>query len=88
MAAKITYRLFSKYGNPKFVEKELQSFCNSFQTQYSEIILESHLKLLLNRETKFVGSKSLIFAIKYISAATKIDITMKKLKPFVERIMF
>jgi hypothetical protein len=52
------------------------------------MILESHLKLLLNRQTKFVGSKCLNFAIKFISAATKIEITMSKLKPFIESIMF
>jgi hypothetical protein len=52
------------------------------------MLLESHLKLLLDRQTKFVGSKCLNFAIKYVSAATKIKQTMDKLKPFMDRIMY
>jgi len=52
------------------------------------MLLESHLKLLLDRETKFVGSKCLNWAIKFVSAGTKLSITMQKLKPFVDRIMY
>ena len=34
-AAKITFKLFTKYGNPKFVDKDQASFGALFQKTYS-----------------------------------------------------
>lgn len=42
MASKITYRLFSKYGNPKY-SKGQEDFCQSFLDKFAEPLLESHL---------------------------------------------
>jgi len=88
MAAKITYRLFSKYGNLKYVSADDEAFSADFFNKYAESLLESHLTLMFRRKTNFVGSKSLNFVIKFVTAATKIDKTMDKLKPFIENILY
>jgi hypothetical protein len=83
VAAKITYRLFSKYGNPIYAQDGHKKFSKHFQATYAEPMLESHLQLLFARKASFVGSKCLNFCIKYVSAATKIERTMTKLKPIM-----
>ena len=42
-ASKISYRLFSKYGQPKFAAEGDKEFCKFFQETYAEMMLESHL---------------------------------------------
>lgn len=51
-------------------------------------MLESHLQILLKRQTHFVGSKALNFVIKFVSQSTKLPGTMSKLKPFIEKLLF
>lgn len=89
ITAKLTYRIFVKYGNPTIVEEkpEIQAFSNWFSTNCNVALLESHLTLLLARSTGYVGAKALNFSIKYTSASTKLSVTMEKLKPFVLRIL-
>lgn len=43
---------------------------------------------MFSRKTKFVGSKALNFVIKFIASASKIDITMDKMKPFMDTILY
>ena len=43
---------------------------------------------MFQRKDKFVGSKTLSFAIKFIAASTKKANTMEKLKPYVENILY
>ena len=88
MASKITYRLFSKYGNPVYAQDNYKKFSKNFQETFSELLLESHLMLMFARKTAFVGSKCLNFVIKYVSSATKIERTMSKLKPFIDNILY
>ena len=88
MASKITYRLFSKYGNPAYEKDELKSFHKYFQGEFTEKLLDVHLKLMFARKQNFVGSKCLNFNIKFISAAVKIPKTVEILKPFIENIMY
>ena len=90
ITAKITYRIFVKYGNPSLVEDKVltKTFSNSFSLKYSIPLLESHLQLVLSRKDKFVGSKCLNQALKFISASTKQSNTMEKLKPYVENILY
>jgi importin-7 len=90
IAAKITYRIFVKYGNPATVEEKvaIQTFSSNFALNFSIPLLESHLQLMFERKDKFVGSKALSFCIKFTSAATKQENTMDKLKPFVENILY
>jgi hypothetical protein len=90
ITAKITYRIFVKYGNPSMVEDVVvtKAFSNSFSLKYSIPLLESHLQLVLSRKEKLVGSKCLNQALKFISASTKQSNTMEKLKPYVENILY
>ena len=88
IAARITYRLFSKYGNPKIVEGSLTHFTKQFLETYAVPLLESHLQLVFKRKTLFVGSMALNNAIKYVSAATKQTVTMNMLLPYVENLLF
>lgn len=51
-------------------------------------MLESHLQLVLKRKTHFIGSKTLNFAIKFVSSSTKLPTTMAMLQPFIEKLLF
>ena len=74
ITAKATYRMFMKYGEPSTVDQRsalTKTFSNSFMLKYSIPLLESHLPILLSRKEKFVGSKALNYAIKFVSISTK-----------------
>jgi hypothetical protein len=43
---------------------------------------------MFKRKTHFVGSKTLNFVIKLVSAATKVELTMQKMLPFLENILY
>jgi hypothetical protein len=88
MASQVTYRLFSKYGNPKHADKRYAKVSELFKEKYSIMLLESHLQQVLRRQTNFIGSKALNFSIKYVSQSTKMKLTMDKLKPFVEKLLY
>lgn len=66
IAGQTTYRLFSKYGNPKFADEKYAEFSKVFREKYAVPLLESHLAVVLRRQTNFVGSKALNFGIKYV----------------------
>ena len=88
IAAKASYRLFSKYGNPKFVDEKFADFSKKVLSTFAVPLLESHLQMVLRRKTHFVGSKTLNFAIKFVSQATKLPQTMKLLYPYIETLLF
>ena len=43
---------------------------------------------MFKRKTHFVGSKTLNFVIKLVSSATKIKLTMDKMLPFMNNILY
>ena len=90
ISAKITYRIFSKYAQTKYLDEGTPeiAFNNHFQETYGEMLLESHLQLMFKKKTNFVGSKTLNFVIKFITSSCKIERTMNKLKPFMENILY
>jgi hypothetical protein len=88
IATQTTYRMFSKYGNSKFCDDKYVDFSNFFFNTCGIPLLESHLQLVFKRKTHFVGSKTLNFAIKFVSACTKLPKTMEKLTPFVENLLY
>ena len=52
MAGRITYRVWSKYGNPELIEgKELGEFSKRFIEKWGILLLEAQLKNLLNIKT-------------------------------------
>ena len=67
IVAKLTYRLFSKFGNPSHVEDEFIDFSKYFKDTFAVALLESHLQIVFKRKTNFVGSKCLNYALKYLS---------------------
>ncbi len=81
--------MFIKYGNPTIVENNdaVLEFSKKFQKEYSLNLLESHLSILMQKKTLFVGSKALNIAIKFASGSTKQEFTMQHLKPFIEDIL-
>jgi len=88
IASQMTYRLFTKHGNPKFADPKIAEFSKAFKEKYVIPLLESHLQIVLRRQTNFVGSKALNFALKYVSQSTKMPLTMTKLKPFIEKLLY
>lgn len=66
IASKMTYRLFSKFGNPNYVDEKFGDFSKKFRETFAIPLLESHLQSVFKRKTNFVGSKTLNFAIKYV----------------------
>lgn len=57
ITSKTTFRLFQKYAVTKYVkhDKEALQYNKDFLKAYGEILLESHLQLVLKRKTNFVG---------------------------------
>lgn len=88
MATKTTYRIFSKYGNPAFVDEKHLTFSNYFLDKCAIPLLESHLQLVFKRKTNFIGSKTLNYAIKFVSSSVKQEKTMNILRPFVENLLY
>lgn len=43
---------------------------------------------MFKRKTNFVGSKTLNYVIKLVSSATKVELTMNKMLPFLENILY
>ena len=43
IAGKTSYRMFSKYGNPKFVDEKFEDFSGRFKETFAVPLLESHL---------------------------------------------
>ena len=89
-AARTTFRLFSKFAQTKYVENDETELAwhTYFQTSFAEMLCESHLQLMFKRKTHFVGSKTLNFVIKLVSSATKIKLTMDKMLPFMNNILY
>lgn len=46
MAAKITYRIFSKYGNIIYNKDEYKEFNKYFVDTFAQTLLENHLTLI------------------------------------------
>ena len=90
ITAKTTYRMFEDYGDPGELEDKphVKAFANRFQMEFVNPLLESHLKILFSLKQQFVGSKCLIYVIKFISTSTQLESTMEKLRPFLPNILF
>lgn len=46
---KITYRLFSKFGNPTYVDEKFADFSQRFKETFAIPLLESHLQMLFKK---------------------------------------
>jgi len=72
-AARMVYRMSSKYIRTEQVAKEDTSFSATIVSDFSTQLLESNLKILFDRKTVFVGTRTISFAIKFITLACKVD---------------
>lgn len=88
ICSKVTYKLFTHYGNIKIVKEQDRALSQRFIEVYAIPLLESHLQMVFKRKTNFVGSVTLNHAVKYLSSATKIQFTMNYLLPYAENILF
>ncbi len=76
MAAHILFRVFSKYGNARFVEEADKPFNEMFNSRYAIPALEAILTCFFARTSQFIGSKCLSYSIKFVQQSSKIDLTM------------
>lgn len=87
ITSKTAYRIFSKYGNPKFQEEEDKEFSEKLLEGSYTAFVETYLAILFKRNTEFVGSKTINYAIKFLSQATKQKATMAILIPHITNIL-
>jgi len=87
--SRITFALFNKYGSPEKADNQIHAkmFSGNFHHHYSIPLLESHLQILFSHATDFIGTKTLIHSIRYISESIKIKNTMNKLKPYISKLL-
>jgi hypothetical protein len=76
-AAQVTYVIFSRYGRKEYISsyKDVEWGTN-FVQEFFKMLLDSHLKILLSRQTFFVGTKTLNFAMKFVRCCTHIEAVM------------
>ncbi len=67
----IFYRVFTKYGNPKFAQKEYKKFSQLVESKYNAGLLTINLEVLQESKTKFVHPHVLSLALKFVSNAVK-----------------
>lgn len=90
IAAKLSYRLFSKYGTSKELpHNDTENlFKNSFTLNLAPNLLESHMQLVFKKKTHFVGSQSLIYSIKFMLVSIRIPVTMNMIMPYADNLLF
>ena len=67
----IFYRIFQKYGNPKFAQKELKEFSKFVQDNLAQGLLTINIQILQDSKQKFVHPHTLSLAFRYIAETVK-----------------
>ena len=80
--------MYLKYNQPDKVEGASGPFAKRFMARSFVPLLESHLQLLFQKKTDFVGTKALMYSLKYITMATHNPDTFEKLKPYIETLLY
>lgn len=65
---------------------KMRTFCEEFKEKYAWPILESHLKIVINKKSQFVGTKTLCSSLKLLCTAIKYEKTRSMFKdknPFI-----
>ena len=90
IAAKLSYRLFCKYGTSKELPHTSNEnlFKNSFTLNIAPGLLDPHMQIVFKKKTHFVGSQLLIYSIKFLLVSIRIPVTFSILEPFVENLLF
>ena len=88
LASKTTYFMYLKYSQPAKVEGASRPFAKRFMARSFVPLLESHLQLLFQKKTDFVGSTALTYSLKFVTMATHSPATFEKLKPYIETLLY
>jgi hypothetical protein len=87
IASRTTHRIISKYGNKRFVDEKYHAFSDMLATDFGVFLLESHLKNVLECKDRFIGTLSLNFSLKYVTAAFKNAVMFEKVVPYAEKLL-
>jgi hypothetical protein len=52
-------------------DKVADNYCKEFEFNYAAPLIDSHLKILIDKKTNFVGTKTLCSALKFIQTSLK-----------------
>lgn len=80
----------NRYGNVGMRKEErlLSGFSQEFENLYAMPLLESHLKILQQKKTNFVGTKSLCSALKLVSIMLKCKKTRHAIQGHIQSILY
>ena len=88
ISLEILYRLFQKYGNPKFWKKgEYVLFSRLINSQYILAIVERAVSLLKASVDIYIDPTTLMYAIKTITQSIKNESTFPLIKPLLLEIL-
>jgi hypothetical protein len=69
-------------------KNKMQNFTTTFQKVHLERLNKSHLQILMNKETQFVGTRTLALSIKFLTQSMSQKDTRTMIKPHIEKILF
>ena len=78
--------MITEYADDTIYTNNLKAkdFAKRFKNNFMIPLLEANMKILFSRKSQFVGSKCLLFVIRYIKQACCIPETMQKIQPYSE----
>jgi importin-7 len=82
------HRLFSRFGNFKFVAEEDKDFCGIFVNDLSTTLLQTILEVVsLRMNGKYCSDRMMMYGINYLGCAAEIGVTWVHLKPHLETVL-
>lgn len=69
-------------------KRVVDQFVKEFQDNYISRLNQVHLKLLMLRQSQFVGTRTLALSIKFLTMSMRFKHTRELIKPHIEDILF
>jgi hypothetical protein len=94
LAAKFSFRLFCKHGSVSSrAQNEVATdfttaFKFNFMNNLMPMLLDSHLTLVFKRKSHFVGSRALIYSLRFLTKAVTVPLAMNIMQPYLENLLF
>jgi hypothetical protein len=91
LAAKFSYRLFTKYGSIRNVDASSDfetAFKHSYLNNMMPMLVDSHLTLVFQRKSHFVGTQALIYSLRFLTKAVTVPLAMNIMQPYLENMLF
>jgi hypothetical protein len=91
IVAQITLKLFQKSGNKSNIranKRSVDAFHTEFDQHYSAPLCQSHLKILVDRKTQFVGTKTLNSSLRFVAIALSKAKMRKLCNPHIQTILY